>query len=91
MKDILLDNNYDMQITNGDLLISESAHQDVELLLITSKGEWKQWPLTGVGILDYHHAPQNIPALKREIQIQLTDNKIPFKSILIHNSKIQIE
>jgi hypothetical protein len=52
VQDILIDINYDMLITNGDIAIGEATYQHVYLILSSQKGEWKQYPLLGVGIED---------------------------------------
>ena len=52
MKDILLNNEYEVQVQNGDFLTGVSDNQHIALILATHAGEWKQYPLTGVGIDD---------------------------------------
>ena len=52
MKDILLNNEYEVQVQNGDFLAGVSDNQHIALILATHAGEWKQYPLTGVGIDD---------------------------------------
>ena len=48
--DITLDNNFDLQIVDGDFLVSVSDEQNIELLLISCAGMWKQYPLVGANI-----------------------------------------
>lgn len=50
MKDLLLDENFDLVFENGDLVIGESSEQHQNLLLLTKKGDWKENPTIGVGI-----------------------------------------
>lgn len=50
MIDILLNSNKDPKIMNGDFAYGESTRQHQELILISEKGEWRENPLTGVGI-----------------------------------------
>jgi hypothetical protein len=52
MNDILLTDN-DMGIKDGDIATGNANAQDIDLLLTSHKGEWKQHPITGVGISDY--------------------------------------
>ncbi|MCC9071222.1 oxidase [Flavobacterium sp. F-65] len=51
MNDIIVDTNGDLGFHNGDLLIgfSENLHQ--EHILIANKGEYREFPELGVGIL----------------------------------------
>lgn len=50
MNDILLDEAGDLAFENGDLSVGESSQQEIELLLSTHRGEWKESPLTGAGL-----------------------------------------
>ena len=50
MKDLLLDENGDLAIVNGDLLIGDASTQSVQLILTSKPGEWKEFPLVGCDI-----------------------------------------
>lgn len=50
MKDILLDDNGDLDFQNGDLVIGYSDNQHQEHILIANKGEYREFPELGVGI-----------------------------------------
>jgi hypothetical protein len=50
MNDLLLDENGDLSIANGDFLIGLSDKQHQEHILIANKGEFKEFPEMGVGI-----------------------------------------
>jgi lipoprotein-releasing system permease protein len=50
VKDITLDDNFDLIIENGDFKVSDSDMQHIQLICITNLGHWKQFPLVGVGI-----------------------------------------
>ncbi len=47
--DILLDDNFDLVIKDGDFVIGESTYQHQNCLLFADKGEFKNYPKTGVG------------------------------------------
>lgn len=49
-KDYLHDQNFDLLIKTGDFIVGESTAQHQRLLLLAEKGEWRQYPKTGVGI-----------------------------------------
>ena len=53
MKDLLLNDNHDLAIANGDLVVDDSDVQHQDLLLMTTKGEWKESPTIGVGVLGF--------------------------------------
>lgn len=62
MNDISLSTGEDLFITAGDFAIVESTSQHQQELLLTSKGDWKENPLVGIGIEEYFddEAAQNI-------------------------------
>jgi hypothetical protein len=45
--DFLLDENFDLKIENGDLVIGESTKQHVILILATAQGSWRKAPFAG--------------------------------------------
>ncbi len=53
MTDILLDSNYDLTFYDGDIELGESSFQHQQLLLISNKGDWREHPAVGVGIMGF--------------------------------------
>lgn len=51
--DVLLDENGDLLIENGDFSIGESDQQHVNCIFIAHPGHYKQFPLTGFGASRY--------------------------------------
>lgn len=70
MKDILLDDDYDLLIGKDDLLLAESTQQEIQLLLYSEKGDWKFSPVTGVGMREFIKAPGNGRELENEVRKQ---------------------
>lgn len=52
MTDILLDQENDLRIENGDFVIGESTMQEVGLIITTHQGEWKEDPIIGAAPTD---------------------------------------
>ena len=50
MIDIILNNDRNIQIEDGDFSIGESTDQNVELLFISNPGEWKEHIEAGIAI-----------------------------------------
>lgn len=71
VKDILLDENYDLAISNGDFKVGSSDSQHIQLIVDSWIGSWKQFPLVGVGITNYKNSAGQEIALKRNIAVQL--------------------
>lgn len=50
-KDILLNEDNDLQILNGDFVIGESTIQEVGIILSLTKGDLKSDPLVGADLI----------------------------------------
>ena len=73
MTDIMLDDNLDLLIVNGDFVLDDADQQIQELLLIANQGDFRESPLTGVGIVKYlksRLSPATVDALKKKIKLQ---------------------
>jgi hypothetical protein len=69
--DILLDNSLDLLIQDGDLVSGEATRQHQTLLLLTEKGENREFPTRGVGIRQWQNddVPGNLLGqIKREFE-----------------------
>lgn len=53
MIDILLNENNELLFYGGDLESGESTEQHQQLLLLSNKGDWREYPTVGVGLVDY--------------------------------------
>ncbi|MBB6131321.1 hypothetical protein [Mucilaginibacter lappiensis] len=74
MNDLILDNNLDLAIQNGDFLIDDCEQQNQELILIATQGSFRESPLTGVGIAKYiksSFSVSKIDQLRQKIRLQL--------------------
>lgn len=53
MKDLLLNDSFDLLVKNGDLVIGDSNVQHQNILLLSQPGSFKENPDIGVGIENY--------------------------------------
>jgi len=68
MRDILLDDTTDdLLYKNGDLVMGDPTKQHQKHLLIANKGEYKQYPTVGVGIMNFM-MDENPDDMVREIR-----------------------
>lgn len=51
--DFLLDDNGDLLIKDGHFVIGESTSQHKKCLLLAEKGEYRQYPFSGIGLGSY--------------------------------------
>lgn len=71
IKDISIDDSGDLIFSDGDFAVRASDEQHVVLIVNTSIGSWKQYPLVGVGLRQYLGSSGQIQTIKRNISLQL--------------------
>jgi hypothetical protein len=80
-KDILLDENNDIKIFNGDFDIGESEMQEVALILQSTQGEWKMSPLLGPNLFRFLKSKESKVAIEKQIAIHLAIDNKDFKTL----------
>lgn len=89
-KDILLDKDFDLSISNGDFDVGNSWGQDVEIIISLSKGELKSDPLLGVNLIEKINAKQGAIRAKQAIKLNLKRDEKTIKKVEISEGKINI-
>ena len=73
--DILLDENNNLLIVDGDFVCGLSDQQHVKHLVEAFKGEYKSTPLVGFGALNYLKRDEKIESeFRRDLKIQLEND-----------------
>jgi protein involved in temperature-dependent protein secretion len=90
MKDILLNTELDLDIADGDLVVGESTVQHQQLLLVTSKGDWKENPLIGVGAAAFLK-DEDESGLLNMIRIEFQKDGMDVKAVNIQSGEINID
>jgi hypothetical protein len=85
MTDVLLDNNNDLLISGGDFALGDSTLQEVESIIVSYPGWWKQYPLVGCSAPNYLNSPGVGQQLSNNINQQL---KLDGKVITSFSAKI---
>jgi hypothetical protein len=91
--DLLQDTDGDLLIENGDFKIGASDNQHQEDIIGAYPGDWKQFPLVGVGINDYSGSTGMKATVESQIRQQLIADgyKINLLSVNLNTSgKIDI-
>lgn len=70
-KDILLDDNNDLLIQDGDFVIGESEEQEIKCILQAVKNDYKQTPELGVNLVEFLNSSDSARALKQIIKLNL--------------------
>ena len=80
MMDIGLNNTGDLNIINGDFLVTESTAQHQRQLIMNNKGDFKQKPTIGVGAFEYFD-DEGMQELIRAISVEFTRDGMDVQSI----------
>lgn len=90
MTDLLVDNVYDLLIENGDFVAGESTLQHQKLLCATNKGEWREFPIMGVGINNWIK-DENVGSAKVDIKKQFERDGMTVERISGTGQTLKIE
>jgi hypothetical protein len=85
MPDAMLDDNYDLAISSSDIQISESTARHQQMLLVSNKGDYKQYPIIGVGAATYLN-DERYQALIRAINIEFAKDSMDVTDIRLNSS-----
>jgi hypothetical protein len=80
MVDIGLDEDEDLAIVSGDFTVVESTAQHQRQLILNNKGDFKQNPTIGVGVLSYLD-DENYEQLIRAISIEFSRDGMDVKRV----------
>jgi len=69
--DILLTDEFDLQIERGDFVIGRSDQQNVQIIFLAHPGEIKQYPLAGFGASSYLKSTVTKQEFERNLKQQL--------------------
>ena len=91
MTDILLQNDAEIMISNGDFVFGESLLQNQTLILIAHQGDYKAFPEIGVGISDLLLSNQLLE-YRHRIRSHFALDGLHVKSLDLHElDKLKIE
>jgi hypothetical protein len=89
MKGIRIEDD-EIAIKNKTMLIDDNRMDIVERVIDSNKGEWKEIPLMGVGIMNMIGSNESDNSLNVYIKEDLERNMIETKNIEIEKGKIDI-
>lgn len=90
-KDILLDKDGDLLTENGDFVIGYSVQSEIERLLLSHKGEWKEHPLVGGGMIKLLKSREGQTKALQEARKQLQGDGFEIANIEINGHNIDID
>ena len=90
VKDILLDDDLDLLIQDGDFVVGPSDDQHIELILRATEGHFKEYPLLGAninsmvnGIIDGNY--------RKKIRLHLNQDGFKVNSVTYINEILNID
>lgn len=83
-------NGYDLLIKDGHAVIGETTAQNQAFILMAHKGDFKEYPLLGVGLQDITN-DHDFPAWKRLITEQLEADGQQIDKLEITNEGMTLE
>lgn len=90
MNDFKLNTDLELEIANGDFMIGDSTSEHQELLIHSSKGDWKENPTVGVGAAMFLKDDDTL-GLPGEIKKEFERDGMTVNSIGITAEKIQVD
>ncbi len=88
--DIRLTDDFDLLFADGDLSVAESTQQHQRLLLLSSKGDFKQSPEATVGLSAYIERT-NPGELVREVRTLFARDGMRVERIKIDTENLEID
>lgn len=88
-QDILIGDDMDLIIENGDIKLGLSDYQHVNNLMLSNKGEYKQYPILGIGIQKYQNCIID-KTIEQEIKLQLEIDGVKQKDVKLNDNGIMI-
>ena len=80
-KDILLDDNNDLKILNGDFDFGDSEMQEVGQILQSTQGEWKMTPILGPNLYRFIKSKTSKSEIEATVAIHLAIDNKDFKTL----------
>ena len=87
-QDILLEDNYELKILNGDFFIGESEQQETNLILNLFPGNLFEYPACGVGVLNFLAGSEDVAFIKQLIVSQMKKDGFSLDSVDISGSSL---
>lgn len=87
-QDFLLDENWDLLIENGDLIIGNANQQHIALIVVTGPGHWKENPFLGFNAALYEGSNTNPTEMRTNLSEQLQSDNNVLNQLTVSNGFI---
>jgi hypothetical protein len=89
--DLLLDDDFDLLLQGGDLVVGESTQQHQQLLLLTAKGEWREFPTRGAHLRARLLDDQPVGSLNGQIKREFTADGMRVERIRVSQGQVKVD
>lgn len=90
MRDFLLNTDGDLLIVDGDFAIGESNADDIQFIIASTPGDWKQFPSCGANATAEINN-SDAYAFKLRIEEQLKADGFTVNSVKIINREVEVD
>lgn len=73
--------NDTLQLKDGDFLLEESEQYHISDIMEANKGEYRQYPLIGVGAANFLNSPTPLDEIRKRISVQLVYDNFKVEEI----------
>lgn len=88
----MVNDDGELCVKNGTVRLSETDDQNVQLITLAAKGEFKEYPQLGASVLRYRNAVDRQREMKQEIRVNLAlDGYADAKVDTDDNNNITVE
>ncbi|HOI27099.1 MAG TPA: hypothetical protein PLN63_05325 [Paludibacteraceae bacterium] len=91
MRGILMDENFDISVKDGTFEVGTTDEQNVQLIVCSNKGEFKEYPHLGVGAINYLKSVGKEKVLKRAVRVNLQMDGYNNPNVIMDNGQLKIE
>jgi hypothetical protein len=88
VKDFIADSSGNLLIKDGDYVVDYSDEQHIEDLVRYKEGEIKQFPKTGIGIIDFVNAPLTRSVktkLEKKVRVNLVADEFEINQVAVES------
>lgn len=89
--DILLGDDFDLDVAGGDFVSGESTRQHQQILLLNEKGELREFPTVGVGLASWLNDDNQVNDLNSRIKTEYENDGMKVLSVSGRDAKLQVE
>ena len=81
----------DLWIENGDFVLEKSDQVHIDHILISSKGQWRENPVIGVGLIQFLNSEISTTDFKKKVRLQLEFDNMKVDAVNVGGNQVNIQ